>query len=580
LSEALEEAKKASVAKSQFLANMSHEIRTPMNAIMGFAEVALDYAETPQVADYLGKITDSTKWLLHIINDILDISKIEAGKIELENVPFDLHGIFVRCQSVILPTITEKGLDLFVYAEPTIGKKLLGDPVRLYQVLMNLLTNAVKFTKSGTVKILSAIKSSAEDESTLYFEVKDSGIGMTPEQIERIFDPFMQADSSTTRNYGGTGLGLAISRNIIDLMGGRLHVESLPGAGSTFSFEITLGTVDAPEEDTDLTDFNVLEKPHFEGLTILVCEDNHMNQQVIREHLTRVGLQLEIAENGKIGVEMVQERIQNGLKPFDLIFMDMFMPVMDGIEASKKIMALNTGAPVIAMTANIMSNEISNYKKNGMMDYVGKPFTSQELWRCLLRYLTPVSYDAVSDSNGDSADGDSDQALLKQLKSDFVKSNQNLFSEVTEAISAGDITLAHRLTHTLKSNAGLIGFKSLQKAATMVEQSLKGGENLTSQAQMSVLSSELSRALKELAPYLADPEKRLHAVPADENYDKEKSLKLLEELEPLLKSGNPECLKLIDGLYMIPGAGDLIQQIEDLYFSAALDLLHDLREKL
>jgi signal transduction histidine kinase len=304
---ALESAEFANKAKSEFLANMSHEIRTPMNSIMGFAELAESSDSKLQVKDYLGKITDSTKWLLRIINDILDISKIEAGKMELERVPFDLHDVFSRCQSVILPEIKGKGLDLSIYVEPSIGKKLLGDPLRLYQVLMNLLSNAIKFTNTGTIKFSSSIKSIDNGSTTVYFEVKDTGIGMSTEQIEKVFAPFIQADSSTTRNYGGTGLGLAIVKNIVELMNGKLKVESALGTGSTFSFELTFNTVDAPDDVLNQKEYDILEKPYFDGL-VLICDDNSLNQQVICAHLARVGLQTITADNGKIGVHMVLQR--------------------------------------------------------------------------------------------------------------------------------------------------------------------------------------------------------------------------------------------------------------------------------
>jgi signal transduction histidine kinase len=233
-----------------------------MNSIMGFAELARSLAVVPQVKDYLNKIYTSTKWLLAIINDILDVSKIETGKMELDHVPFNLHEVFSRCQSVILHEVKEKGLDLGIYAESVTGKQLLGDPVRLYQVLMNLLSNAVKFTGSGTIKFASTIKREANNKSTVYFEVRDTGIGMDADQIVKIFDPFTQADSSTTRDYGGTGLGLSIVKNIIELMGGELFVDSLPGIGSTFSFELTFDTIDASESSLERTGFDMPEKPN------------------------------------------------------------------------------------------------------------------------------------------------------------------------------------------------------------------------------------------------------------------------------------------------------------------------------
>jgi PAS domain S-box-containing protein len=376
----------ASRSKSVFLANMSHEIRTPMNSIIGFSELAMDGEASVKTREYLAKIQTNAQWLLQIINDILDISKIESGKMELENIPFDMHELFESCRTLIMPKAIEKGLNLQFYAEPSVGKMPLGDPTRLRQILVNLLSNAVKFTNSGTVKVLTEIKQQDEKTVTFHFEIKDSGIGMTEDQIKRIFEPFIQAETGTTRKYGGTGLGLAISKNFIELMGGALAVESAPGIGSKFSFDLTFDTIDingyeALERKSVL---NEMAKPFFDG-EILLCEDNVMNQQVICEHLARVGLKTVVAENGKIGVEMVQSRKEKGKKQFDLIFMDMHMPVMDGLEAAAKIIELDTGVPMVAMTANIMSDDRELYKASGMTDCVGKPFSSQELWHCLVK---------------------------------------------------------------------------------------------------------------------------------------------------------------------------------------------------
>ncbi|MCL2266331.1 MAG: ATP-binding protein [Treponema sp.] len=207
----------ASISKSTFLANMSHEIRTPMNSIMGFSELALDGEAEPKTRDYLGKIITNAEWLLQIINDILDISKVESGKMELESIPFDMHALFSSCRALILPKASEKGIILHFYAEPSLSKQPLGDPTRLRQVLINLLSNAVKFTNSGMIKLQAVVTNVAENSIAMHFEIKDSGIGMTPEQIEKIFDPFTQAETGTTRKYGGTGLGLTISKSIIDL---------------------------------------------------------------------------------------------------------------------------------------------------------------------------------------------------------------------------------------------------------------------------------------------------------------------------------------------------------------------------
>jgi len=495
----------ANRAKSDFLAVMSHEIRTPMNSILGFAELALDSPNThPQIKGYLDRITDGTKWLLNIINDILDISKIESGKMELEHIPFDLREVIARCQSVILPTITEKGLELRVYAEVPPEKMLLGDPLRLYQVLMNLLSNAIKFTDMGAIDLTSVVRLSTFITSTddgracAYFEIKDEGIGMTPDQIDKIFNPFEQADSSTTRNYGGTGLGLTIVKSLVEIMGGELSVESTPGVGSKFSFAIEFDAVDAGDENFAYTQHGLLQKPSFEGL-ILVCEDNAMNQQVISEHLSNVGLEFEIAENGKIGVDKVLDRIYKNEKPYDLIFMDIFMPVMDGIEAAKKITALNTGTPIIAVTANVMTGELERYKEHGMLDSLGKPFTSQELWRTLLKHLRPIGGVLVDE------DEHSQEIIEMQkiLSVSFSEDNQTKYAEIAEAITSGDFKSAHRVAHSLKSNAGLIGKIELHDIAKSVELILAKGE-IPPADMMARLEESLSSVLEELNPLLDD----------------------------------------------------------------------------
>jgi len=494
---AREEAEIANRTKSSFLASMSHEIRTPMNSIVGFSELALDDDISQKTKHYLENIMENSRWLLLIINDILDISKIESGKLELEKVPFSLPDIFTSCRTMITPKTNEKGLILQFYAEPSVGKIPLGDPTRLRQVLANLLSNAEKFTKSGIIKVQSIIKEFSDDKITMYFEVIDSGIGMTSEQISKIFTPFTQAESGTTRKYGGTGLGLTITNYLVEMMGGKLNVESAPGVGSKFSFELTFDTINKNYDNLNENRIAQIElkKPAFKG-EVLLCEDNYMNQQVICEHLTRVGIKTVLAENGKVGVDLVKKRAEKGEKQFDLIFMDIHMPVMDGLEASTKILELNTSIPIVALTANVMSHDRELYKKNGMVDYVGKPFTSQELWHCLMRFFTPIDWEA----DDKTLYTKTDEELRQEMINIFVSNNKNIFNEIEDAINTGDIKLAHRLVHSLNGNAGHLGKTLLQQAAKNVEAQLKDGKNMITSERMAELKKELNAAIAEFTP--------------------------------------------------------------------------------
>ena len=561
-------AEASSHAKSQFLAMMSHEIRTPMNSIMGFAELAQGSEKIAQIKNYLGKISDGTKWLLNIVNGILDISKIESGKVELEQSPFNLQEIFARCQSVILPAVKEKGLDLSVYVEPIPGRKLIGDQVRLYQVLMNLLSNAVKFTEMGTAKFSSTLKHVDDSSATIYFEVKDTGIGMTPEQIGRIFEPFVQADSSTTRTYGGTGLGLTITKNLVELMGGKLTVDSALGVGSTFSFELSFETVETSEDLSEREYQNLIHKPLFDAL-ILVCDDNPMNREVICEHLARVGIRTDFAENGKEGIDKVVWQMEQDTEAFDLIFMDMFMPVMDGMEAASKINALNTGVPIVAMTANIMGGELEKYKKNGMPDCLSKPFTSQELWRILLKYLTPIS-------SGPADADEGNVALQKKLRIDFFKNNQVVHDEITKAVAEGDTKRAHRLAHTLKGNAGLVGKPELRLAAEEVEQILRNGVDAIWDSKMGRLKTELAAVLSEFRTLLdedaATEQEETTPLTAQQTQE------LFDRLAQMLENVNPESLTLLAELRAVPGTEELARQIENYEFEDAARTLGELRQ--
>ncbi|MCL2755016.1 MAG: ATP-binding protein, partial [Oscillospiraceae bacterium] len=570
---ARETAEAANKTKSIFLANMSHEIRTPMNSIIGFSELA-QYGDIPlKTREYLYNIQESAQWLLKLINDILDISKIESGKIELENIPFDLTDIFAHCQSVIMPKSAEKGILLYCYAEPSVGKKLIGDPIRLRQVILNLLSNAVKFTNAGTVKLLAALNRIDETHAKISFEIKDSGIGMTPEQINRIFEPFKQADESITRKFGGTGLGLTITKNIIELMGGTLSVESTPGIGSKFAFEIAFELID---DTADISDGEIVvseyEKPNFDG-EVLICEDNSLNQQVICDHLARVGLRTVVAHNGREGVRVIEERVKSGTKPFDLIFMDIHMPVMDGLEASAKIAELKIKTSIVALTANIMSNDVELYKRSGMSDTLGKPFTANDLWRCLVKFVPVKNYTTIDKSR----QTEEENKIKRKLKINFAKSNQGTYESLENALEIGDMKTAHRIAHTLKSNAAQIGAKRLKIAAVSAETTLKDGIFLTDE-QKRAIKSELDKILDELAPLLA--EAKAEDTVQSAITDAAEIRKLFETLEPLLRDNDTKCLKLIDTLKAVADTEMLTEQIEEYDFDGALESLAIFKQKV
>jgi len=558
-------------AKTVFLANMSHELRTPMNSIVGFSELALDDDISQRTRGYLSEILESSEWLLHIINDILDITSFESGKIDLNVVAFDVYELVEECKKKFMPKATENGLMLNVYSDPSIKGPVMSDPARLRQVLINLLSNAIKFTSTGVIDFQMNVKDINEDNVTVCFEVTDTGIGMTPEQIEVIYEPFVQVESGNTRKYGGTGLGLTITKSIVEMMGGTIAVESTPGKGSKFSFELKLDLFKAEQEVSDQAAYFGSKKPKFEG-EVLLCEDNAMNQQVACEHLARVGLSTIVAENGKIGVDMVRNRIERGEKQFDLIFMDIHMPVMDGLDATAEILKLTKDVPIVAMTANVMPEDTELYIKQGMKECLGKPFTSQELWTCLLRYFEPVAW--LSD---DSAEREKTERELKlKLISRFVSRNREIVDEFKAAYESGDITGAFMIVHTLKGNAAQLGKTLLQEAAIDIEKVLRGEEKIVDPQQIIALETELNVVIEELTAFLEEA-----SMPEESHspLDNEAVMNLFKKLEPLLLESDAEAMSLVDELSLIPGSETLIRQIEEFDFTPALESLLNLKKK-
>jgi len=526
LAEAVKQAETASRAKSMFLASMSHEIRTPLNGVIGFAEITLDDKNLSEMTrEQVTKSLNSANSLLNVINNVLDVTKIESGKMELEMIAFDLPALLDVCKFVVKPAAGEKNIPLIFniaddLKERLINRNITGDPTKLRQIFFNLLSNAIRFTEKGAVKFSAETAEPAEPEKpaahepdsvSIRFTVTDSGIGMNEAQLNRIFEPFIQADFDTSREYGGTGLGLFIVKDFVEKMGGNLQVESVPGIGSKFSFTLKLKTAPAQSGHLSggiLTDTEALV---FSG-DVLVCEDNDINWEVIGKQLSMAGLSPERAVNGAIGLEMVQERQKNN-KPFDLIFMDIHMPVMNGFIASKEILALGVKTPIIAVTADVTTDNILACKDAGVNDYLSKPIRRQALQICLLKYLLPVGQrksdtvgrdDTVLSDPGvnfkgtfthDDTSGDAslnevkapvdyelglenaagDKKLYESIIMDFIKTQHDTYDQLKNAVEDKDYSLVFELTHKEKGIALIIGATRLSETLSALQHSIESG---------------------------------------------------------------------------------------------------------
>lgn len=395
---AKKEAERAARTKSQFLANMSHEIRTPMNAIIGLSELGMQMRAAPPVDDYLSKIFGTASGLLGIINDLLDFSKIEAGKLHIENVSFDLAALVKRQVDLLAPKAAQKQLALEVRIAKDVPSRVSGDPLRIGQVLANLLSNAIKFTPHGSVNVSISAKDSGNGQAVVRFVIKDTGIGISPEHQKLLYQPFTQADGSTTREYGGTGLGLAICKQLVQMMGGEIDCDSTLGHGSTFSFQIQFGVPAATSAAYQSMELAMPTRPEvLAGASVLLVEDNPVNQLVAREVLRRAQLQVTVASHGAEAVSILQASPDG----FDAVLMDVQMPTMDGYEATQRIRndLKMESLPIIAMTAHVFEIEKQRCLDAGMNAHIAKPFHSDTVLGVLSRWITRRNRTAAPSSS-------------------------------------------------------------------------------------------------------------------------------------------------------------------------------------
>jgi len=471
-------ADQANAAKSNFLANMSHEIRTPMNSIIGMAHLALKTELSPKQSDYIAKIQYSSQHLLGIINDILDFSKIEAKQLVLETLDFDLPTVIRDVSSQLWDSAEDKGLALVFDIDPQLSQPLQGDPLRLRQVLLNYISNAIKFTDQGQIIVRANLLEEEANNLLVRFEVQDTGIGMSQAVLAQLFQVFHQADNSTTRTYGGTGLGLAISKQLAELMGGEVGVQSRPGQGSTFWFTARLsrGTDKAaPVQETLLpVDLSLIK-----GSAVLLVEDNFFNQQVAFEMLEDAGAVVTLANNGQQALDCLLKA------RFDCVLMDIQMPVMDGLEATRQIRAnpALSCIPVIGLSANAGKEDQARCFDAGMNDFVSKPFEPERLLAVLATSLAQQHGTGGQSQPADAASvidlavlaktvGQKPEKIAKFARM-FVASMHDTLSEIEAALAQANMVRVAALGHRAKSSArtvGAIGFADLCQALEQCKQ--------------------------------------------------------------------------------------------------------------
>ena len=607
-------AESASLAKSRFLANMSHEIRTPINAIIGLNYLLRRQGATPEQIERLDKIDGSSRHLLSIINDILDLSKIEANRLHLEHTDFPLSAILDSVGSIISQSARDKGLRVELDRD-SVPLWLRGDPTRLRQALLNYAGNAVKFTDRGSIAIRARLLHASEEASgdlLVRFEVEDSGTGIPQSDVARIFEDFEQADASTTRQHGGTGLGLAITKRLAQLMGGEAGAESAPGSGSTFWFTARLQRghgVPMSGIDPDNTESETRLRRDHAGARLLLAEDHPVNREVILELLHAVGLSVDIAEDGLEAVDKA------GTQPIDLILMDMQMPRMDGLEATRAIRQLPgwKTKPILAITANAFDEDRLACEDAGMNDFLTKPVKPEALYQAILLWLSTVRAPNVAahriqpPAPATRADAEHPEATLERLNAlagldvqhglttlrgnaekylallrRFVETHLNDMEKLRTSLTAGDIANTRHLVHTLKGTGATLGAGNIARHAANLEDMIRAGNGDGGHREAFRPEMEaIEKAFKQLAEHLPpEPENALApvALPAPEALNA-----ILDELDALLNKNDTDAIAAFARHAPIltaalgPSAAQLGRLIEQFAFETAHMKLRELR---